>query len=165
MAKTDLEGTQRPGKNPNYQRSGVKKQLEMAKTYLKKRFWKELRDQELKDLLSGKNQTIKWDEILEFFIRKKWIFFLKSLKKITKFGMVSNYFYILFTGNLSLAVKAAARHSLGHWRWRNLSVSLELSLSRERQSTRRGDQAKRVATGLRLLLEVFRLVLRNAGII
>ena len=57
--------------------------------------------------------------------------------------MVSNYFYILFTGNLPLAVKAAARHSLGQWRWRNMT---------------NGEKAD--STGLRLLLQVFRLVLR-----
>ena len=45
------------------------------------------------------------------------------MKKFTKFGIVSNYFYILFTGNLplALAVTAAARHSLGQWRWRNMT--------------------------------------------
>ena len=61
--------------------------------------------------------------------------------------MVSNYFYILFTGNLPLAVKAAARHSLGQWRWRNMTNG---------EKADSGDQAKRVASGLRLLLEVFR---------
>ena len=42
-----------------------------------------------------------------------------------------------------MAVKAAARHSLGQWRWRNMT---------------NGEKAD--STGLRLLLQVFRLVLR-----